>query len=160
MKENDRYIVSRRIIDDRHKMLSKRSEFKLLRFPPSKIPWSDSKIVFDYHHQPSLNHLWKQCTLFVHLSRYLYHYLASRGPSILSRKIQGPLISGYFIILLCSKILHWETNQHDRPMDLIRATLTEWILLNPITIILTIITRTKIKQNCNKLNIKREKFGN
>ena len=38
MNENDRYIVSLRIIDDRHKILSKRSEFKLLRFPPSKLP--------------------------------------------------------------------------------------------------------------------------
>ena len=32
------YIVSLRIIDDRHKILSKRSEFKLLRFPLSKMP--------------------------------------------------------------------------------------------------------------------------
>ena len=68
-------------------------------------PWSESKIVFDYHHQPSLNHLRKQYTLVVHLPRYLYDFP-------------------------CSRILHWETNQQNRPMDLISETFTEQIVWN------------------------------
>ena len=66
-------------------------------------PWSESKIVFDYHHQPSLNHLRKQYTLVVPLARYLCYFP-------------------------CSKILHWETNQQNRPMDLISETFTEQIV--------------------------------
>ena len=37
MNENDRYILSLRIIDDQHKILSKRPEFTLLRLSPSKM---------------------------------------------------------------------------------------------------------------------------